>query len=214
MPAPNPLTFLLNSLRTQIFHPPSPPTQPFTGQTIIVTGSNTGLGLAAIQHFVALDAARIILTSRDLRKGEAALARVEKATRKSDIVEVWQLDLSSTKSVKAFAERVERELDRVDVLVENAGSATEVFRRVGDEVMEGSGEGTETILAVNVIGTFLLAMLLVRKLGKTRDFTGVPAKLCVVTSDLHFLTELPQREAENVLEVLNEEKSVPSMFDR
>lgn len=37
------------------------------------------------------------------------------------VVEVWQLDLTSFSSVKAFAARVEEELPRLDIVVENAG---------------------------------------------------------------------------------------------
>lgn len=37
------------------------------------------------------------------------------------VVEVWQLDLASFSSVKAFAARAEAELHRLDILVENAG---------------------------------------------------------------------------------------------
>jgi len=37
------------------------PTMKFTGKTIIVTGSNTGIGLEAARYFVRLDAAKVIL---------------------------------------------------------------------------------------------------------------------------------------------------------
>ena len=215
MAPPNPISFLYNSIRTQVFAAPPPPTHSFTNQTFIVTGANTGLGAAAVEHFVRLDAARVILTSRDLRKGEDALTRIEKATGKTGVIEVWQLDLSSAKSVKAFAQRAERELERLDVLVENAGVDTGRFERVGDEVTEGTGQGAETVLAVNVVGTFHLAVLLLPLLMRSaRGATG-PARLCVVSSDLHFLAdEFPQRKSADILAELDKEDSVGSGFER
>ena len=42
----------------------------------------------------------------------------------ADVVEVWELDLASFASTMSFADRVERELQRLDILVENAGMAT------------------------------------------------------------------------------------------
>jgi NAD(P)-dependent dehydrogenase (short-subunit alcohol dehydrogenase family) len=62
-------------------------------------------------------------------------------------------------SVKAFAERVEKELDRVDVLLSNAGIATSVYSEMSD--------GWESTLAVNVIGTFLLVILMMPKMRET-----------------------------------------------
>ena len=37
------------------------PTASFSGQTIIITGANRGLGFEAAKHFVRLDVARLIL---------------------------------------------------------------------------------------------------------------------------------------------------------
>jgi retinol dehydrogenase-12 len=50
-------------LRSQFAHLPYP-TKKFTGQTIIVTSSNVGLGLEAARHFVRLDAAKVIIAVR------------------------------------------------------------------------------------------------------------------------------------------------------
>ena len=215
MAPPNPLMFLYNSFHTQVFAAPPPPTQSFLGQNIIVTGANTGLGAAAVEHFVRLDAARVILTSRDLQKGENAQTRIEKATGQTGVIEVWQLDLSSAKSIKAFAQRAERELERLDVLLENAGVGTEKFVRVGDEVTEGTGTGTETVLAVNVVGTFHLAVLLLPLLQRSSTSATRPSRLCVVSSDLHFLAdEFPQRKSSDILAELDKEDRTGSGFER
>jgi len=44
----------------------------FTGKTIIVVGSNTGLGKEAVRHFVRLNASKVIIAVRSISKGKAA----------------------------------------------------------------------------------------------------------------------------------------------
>src|SRR6185436_1594402 len=90
---------------SHLFWRPPVPTHKFTGQTIIVTGSNTGMGLEAARHFVHLDAAKVILGGRTLSKGEAAKTSIEQTTGKKGVVEVWELDMARYASVQAFAVR-------------------------------------------------------------------------------------------------------------
>lgn len=54
---------------------PPPPvlTADLTGQTVIVIGANTGIGLEATKHFAKMGADRIILGCRNEEKGEAAV---------------------------------------------------------------------------------------------------------------------------------------------
>jgi hypothetical protein len=67
------LGFAFSYFNSQLFVTPSiPPTADFTGQTIIITGSNIGLGLEAARQLVHLKATLIILAVRDVRKGESA----------------------------------------------------------------------------------------------------------------------------------------------
>jgi retinol dehydrogenase-12 len=96
------------------------PTKKFTGQTIIVTGSNVGLGLEAARHFVRLDAKKVILAVRTPSKGEEAKKSIEASEKCKGIVEVWELDHASYSSVIAFAAKAEA-LKQLDVAVLNAG---------------------------------------------------------------------------------------------
>lgn len=67
----------------------------------------------------------MILAVRDIKKGEEAAKQVEEAvpTDSNTKVEVWELDLSSFRSVQAFAKRMNG-LERLDILLENAGVAS------------------------------------------------------------------------------------------
>ncbi|KAK6611509.1 short-chain dehydrogenase [Botrytis cinerea] len=92
------------------------------GRTYIITGANTGLGLEAARHLVCLGSASVIMAVRDLSSGLRALADIESSTGISGVAQVWELDLSSYASVIAFAKRATEELDRIDAVIENAGT--------------------------------------------------------------------------------------------
>ncbi|RDW90424.1 uncharacterized protein DSM5745_02199 [Aspergillus mulundensis] len=145
------------------------------GKTYIVTGANTGLGFEAAKHFVRLGAKKVILAVRRIDTGEAAKRKIDEATGTTDIAEVWPLDLSSYTSVKAFAKRAIAELDRIDAVIENAAVATPEQTRA---------EGHNLTLTVNVLSTFLLAMLLLPKLKGSAEEYGILPRLSIVTSGI------------------------------
>lgn len=100
-----------------------------TGRTVIVTGSNVGLGLEAAKRFYEMNPARLILAVRNIEKGEEARKAILEGGKKPSPhgsarddtkVDVWPLDLSSFESVKQFANKCEAELERIDILLENA----------------------------------------------------------------------------------------------
>lgn len=99
-----------------------------TGRTVIVTGSNVGLGFDAAKRFYAMNPARLIIAVRTLSKGEDAKQKIlqtEKegppgSVRNETKVDVWPLDLSSFESVRTFAKKCNQELERIDILLENA----------------------------------------------------------------------------------------------
>ena len=144
-------------IRSQLFYTPPYPTKKYTGQTIIVTGSNTGLGLEAARHFVRLDAAKVILAVRTPAKGEAAKKSIQESTGRTGVVQVWPLDLSHYESVKEFAERAQG-LERLDLLVENAGIVTFKFSMM---------EENESTITTNVVSPILHSLLLLPKLRET-----------------------------------------------
>ena len=158
------------------------PSADFTGKTAIVTGANVGLGLEAARHFVRLGAAKVVLACRNVEKGEAAKADIEASTGRKGVVEVMQVDMLSFESVRQFCRRAES-LGRIDVLLENASIATGYF-----EVHEGY----ESTITVNVLSTFLLALLLLPKLRKTAAQHNVATRLSIVSSDAHLFVGGPR----------------------
>lgn len=73
-------------------------------------------------------------------------------------IAVRKLDLSSFSSIRQLAEQVNREENRLDVLIHNAGTA-EVFQKKVTE------DGLEMTMATNHYGPFLLTHLLIGKIN-------------------------------------------------
>ena len=190
----------MNFIYNQLFVKPAYPTASFAGQTVIVTGSNTGLGKEAARHFVRLGASKVILAVRNLEAGEAAKRDIEISTKaNATTIEVWPLDLASYDSVKSFAKRASQ-LSRLDVLLENAGIASSRKFILG--------EGHEIKITVNVISTFLLALLMLPKLkASTREYNTNP-RLTIVTSEVHAFTQFPERNEPNIFQALDDEKKL------
>ncbi|KAJ9139080.1 Retinol dehydrogenase 12 [Pleurostoma richardsiae] len=187
----------LAAIRAQL-RPIPVPTTSFAGQTVIVTGSNTGLGLEAARHFVRLDAARVILAVRSVKKGESAQASIEASTNRKDVVEVWQVDMSDYDSIRNFTIRC-GSLDRLDVVIANAGVLRNTYEESG---------GTEITIKVNVIGTFLLVLNLLPILRKSRERTGQTARLVITSSVVHENACLPfsERNEPRIFEAFNKDK--------
>jgi len=112
------------------------------GRSFVVTGANSGIGLAAARA-LARAGARVVLAVRDLARGQAAAAGL------GGQVEVRVLDLADLASVRAFADGWTGDLD---VLVNNAGVMA---------VPEGrTRDGFETQIGTNHLGHFALTGLL------------------------------------------------------
>lgn len=67
---------------------------------------------------------------------------------------VRKLDLSSLSSVREFAEQINREEIRLDVLIHNAGMAESLRKKITED-------GLELTMATNHYGPFLLTHLLI-----------------------------------------------------
>lgn len=74
------------------------------GQTAIITGSNTGLGLESGRILLSLQLSHLILAVRTLKKGEDAAIPLRKLYPKAQ-VDVSQLDMDSYDSIRAFAKK-------------------------------------------------------------------------------------------------------------
>ncbi|KAL7622127.1 hypothetical protein AAE478_007629 [Parahypoxylon ruwenzoriense] len=147
------------------------------GQTAIVTGSNVGLGFEAAKELALHGLSRLILGVRDLEKGEAAKADITRVAPECNIM-VWPLDQESWPSMVAFAECARQDLDRLDIVLLNAGLKRLAFSQ--------SPTGHEAHVQVNHLGTALLSLLLVEPLRRTARQTSKPGRMSITASSVAF----------------------------
>ncbi|KAI9675099.1 MAG: hypothetical protein M1817_001507 [Caeruleum heppii] len=176
------------------WNPPTNPTTDFTSQTVLITGANVGLGLESAIKYAESNAFKVILGVRNPKKGQAAKTLIEERTNRTGVVEVWQLDMNTFESVKHFAERVDRDLDRLDVAVLNAG--------VYKTSYEVSPEGWEETLQVNLFSTALLELLLLPKLRASRTPTAT-SHLTIVASNTHVHAKVTPEQLTDPLNSFN-----------
>ena len=141
-----------------------------TGRTFVVTGANSGLGLATSRQ-LAQHGGHVVLAVRDEAKGRQAAADITAAHPDASL-EVRRLDLADLDSVAAFAAALRADGPRPDVLVNNAG--------VMAPPRTLSPQGHELQFATNHLGHFALTGLLLESLRDGRD-----PRVVTVTSDLH-----------------------------
>jgi NAD(P)-dependent dehydrogenase (short-subunit alcohol dehydrogenase family) len=120
---------------------------PLEGRTFVITGANSGIGLAAARA-LARAGAHVVLAVRDVAKGDQAAASIEGSS------EVRRLDLADLASVRAFADAWDGPLD---VLVNNAGVMAVPERRTKD--------GFEMQIGTNHLGPFALTNLLLPRIA-------------------------------------------------
>lgn len=144
-----------------------------SGRRYLITGGNSGLGLAAATVLAARGAA-IVLTARDAARGEAAVrAIVEQAPQAR--VQLLLLDLASLASVRAFTDRLRAEVRSLDGILANAGiMATDEAR---------TADGFESQFGTNHLGHFVLV-------NRVADLLRPGGRLVMVSSGAHRLHDV------------------------
>lgn len=175
------------------------PSTSYSGQTIVITGSNTGLGKEAARHYARLGAKRLILAVRNLEKGEAAKKDIATTAVSGVDIQVWEIDMAQPLSIKAFAARLEGELDRVDIFHTNAGLVSATYKKV----QRFSAKGVEMNIAVNYIATYLLVALVLPKLKATAAAYSIRPTLVITSSGAYRHTQFPQKSEPNLLDVVS-----------
>ncbi|KAL1603463.1 hypothetical protein SLS60_005050 [Paraconiothyrium brasiliense] len=167
---------------------PLPPAGTFDGQTVLVVGATTGLGLASAVHFATLGAS-VIITSRVASRGDAAVRHIEEAagpSRKGDI-SCLELDLESYASCTSFMAKLKSSLSgpaALDVAIMNGG--------IVNSHWEESPAGWERTIQINTIGTTLMGLLLLGWMREGRGQRTSPAHLTFLSSREHLYPDIDQ----------------------
>ncbi|HEY2508397.1 MAG TPA: SDR family oxidoreductase [Streptosporangiaceae bacterium] len=140
-----------------------------SGRTFLVTGANTGIGLATARTLAARGG-RVHLACRSGEKGAVAAAAITAETG-NDQVTVLPLDLADLRSVRGCAQKFLALGEPLHVLVNNAGLA-------GRNGL--TKDGFELLFGINHLGHFALTMALLDCL------TASNARIVNVSSNAHY----------------------------
>ncbi|OIT28449.1 PREDICTED: short-chain dehydrogenase TIC 32, chloroplastic-like isoform X1 [Nicotiana attenuata] len=143
--------------------------------TAIVTGGASGIGLETAR-ILALRNVHVIIAARNMEAANEAKQRILK-DNKAARVDIEKLDLSSIRSVKAFADKFEALNLPLNILINNAGIMFCPFQL--------SEDGIEMQFATNHIGHFYLTNLLIDKMKETAKTTGIQGRIVNLSSLLH-----------------------------
>ena len=149
------------------------------GQTAVVTGATSGLGLQ-VALGLARRGARLLLPVRNPARGQAALDRLRAQHPDADVALI-PMDLASLTSIQSGADEVARLTGRLDILVNNAGIMAPVHR------LE-TQDGFEVQFGVNHLAHFALTAHLRPLLEATPQGGTVVtvASLAAAKNTLHF----------------------------
>ncbi len=141
----------------------------------LVTGANSGLGKAVATE-LARRGGTVIMVARSQERGAAAQREIREDTGRAS-VELIVADLASQADIRRLAESFRARHERLDLLINNAGSAFPERRL--------SPDGLEMSLAVNHLGPFLLTNLLLDRLK-----ASAPARIVNVGTRINTAMDL------------------------
>jgi carbonyl reductase 1 len=140
-----------------------------SSKVVLITGANRGLGKGLIEALLSSPnkySTTIIMTSRDLSKGQAALNQITEKFP-TEILKLYQLDVTDHNSISAFAYHIQEKHNKIDVLVNNAGVMISTF----------SYETTLTTLNTNFYGLYNLTTKLLPLVSDTGHIINLSALL-------------------------------------
>lgn len=145
------------------------------GKAIIVTGSTSGLGKEAVKTIAGKNA-KVIMAVRNVDKGKEVVNDIKREFKHADI-DVRKLDLANLSSIRAFANVMVENYDRLDILINNAGIMFPPYSKTVD--------GFENQFGTNHLGHFALTGLLMPLLKKTEG-----SRIVVLSSLGHTMGKL------------------------
>ena len=170
-------------------------------KTAIVTGANSGMGMATVRALSDMGA-KVIMLCRSEKRGTEALEKL--SSEKYRDLELILCDLGNYDSIRAFANIVRRGYDHIDILVNNAGFIS--LDR------QETGEGLERQFGINHIGHFLLTMSLLDLIGEGGRIVNV-ASGAHKTGKIHF-DDINLTKGFNVIKAYSQSKLANVLFTR
>ncbi|GGM42641.1 SDR family oxidoreductase [Dactylosporangium sucinum] len=132
-----------------------------SGKLAVVTGASDGVGLGLATRLAAAGA-EVVMPVRNLRKGEAAVAKIRQQ-HPDAVLSLRELDLASLGSVAALGAALRADNRPIHILVNNAGVMTPPDR-------QSTADGFELQFGTNHLGHFALVghLLPLLRAGRAR----------------------------------------------
>lgn len=144
-------------------------------KTILITGANAGIGYE-ITRGVLLRKHTAIMVCRNKEKAYKAREELAKSTQNENI-HIIIADLNDFSGIQHLTEEVQRNFEKIDVLVNNAGTFYSSWKLNNADI--------ERTFMVNHLAPFYLTHLLLPELARSND-----AKIVNINSDSHFMAKL------------------------
>jgi NAD(P)-dependent dehydrogenase (short-subunit alcohol dehydrogenase family) len=148
------------------------------GKVAIVTGGTRGLGLYCAEALVENGASTVVITSRKANACEEAKKYLEKVAadkKTSTKIIAIAADLAVEQDVLDFAEKVKSQIDRLDILIANAGASW------GSPFNEHPISAMKKVLTLNIVGVFQTIQVFGSLLEKSGSVTD-PSRVIVMSS--------------------------------
>ncbi len=145
----------------------------FTGQKVVISGATRGIGKAITLAFLERGATVIGIYAGN---ETAANALQNECTDAGKRLQLHQCDVSDSKQVDAFFEKVEKEFDTIDILINNAGIRRDKLLALMDM------DSWQQVIDINLTGTFTMSrnavlLMLKQKYGRIINITSPVATL-------------------------------------
>ena len=171
------------------------------GKTAIVTGANSGMGMATARALLDKGATVIMLCRSEKRGNEAYKKLTEDGNGKTYLI---LCDLGDYESIRSFVRQVKERFDKIDILVNNAG-----FISLDRQETK---EGLERQFGINHVGHFLLTTELL-------DIMSEGARIVNVASGAHKIgkihfDDINLTKGFNVIKAYSQSKLANVLFTR
>lgn len=171
------------------------------GKTAIVTGANSGMGMATARALLDEGATVIMLCRSEKRGKEAYKKLLEDGNGRTYLI---LADLGDYDSVRNFTKQVKERFDKIDILVNNAG-----FISLDRQETK---EGLERQFGINHVGHFLLTTELLDMMGEGSRIVNV-ASGAHKTGKIHF-DDINLNKGFNVFKAYSQSKLANVLFTR
>ncbi|KAJ6570969.1 hypothetical protein DFH09DRAFT_1463133 [Mycena vulgaris] len=185
--------------------PPLPETLSFAGKSALVTGANSGLGLASCFHLAHRHISTIILAVRSHKVGKATQMAlladpIVRALPTQPTILIYELDLARPSSVASFATKILAEIPTLNIVLLNAGIGTMAWQTTPET-------HTEQMFQINYLSNAILCVRLLPLLRRSAGTSNSPSHLSIVGSrsqTMQTFTKYPIPDTTPVFTFLND----------